>query len=52
MLAPYYMGGITCVFSAYCDLAISFDVNGSYNAAMHNYMPTEPVWNRETRSFI
>ena len=51
-LSPYYMGGITCAYSAYCRFGVSFDVNGSYNAAMHNLIPTEPIWDALQRKFV
>lgn len=52
ILAPRHIGGVTCVFSSFCQYAVSFDVNGSYNAAMHNLIPTTPVYNKQQKSFV
>lgn len=47
-----YLGGFSGVFSSFMEYGISIDINSSYPASMHNYMPYEPIYSKRFKSYI
>ena len=40
------------MFSSKMEYGISKDINGSYNAAQHNFLPLRPLFNKAQKQFI